>query len=350
MKQSEIAYMRRVNWYNSIIDKISKLPMRLDPSNRIKSINKVLTEAIEKLEKTVHPNYTIDRATQTRLTEISEQMAEKDSESLKRKGEGESRRNFIKFFSFSESPSDFFDKRHQAVIAQQEKMGIEYITEPKPKAEPIKNGPEVKKRSAPKPPSSKTPSVTKLTTPSPSSTRSGSVSSTVSDGSRTSVSIDSSSALSSRTGSISSVDSEKRSTGSRIPPSVRKAAKTSDTPRASGGVITDEAWDKAVAEESKRVAALGEKVIASSQSGTSDEFRKKRDMLVRNLYSNQHVSEAVKIDRHRERELGSKEAARDDKARRAREEMASRATVSSISAPTGTPIKPPSKTPPPRSM
>ena len=99
MKQSEIAYMRRVNWYNSIIDKISKLPMRLDPSKRIKSINKVLTEAIEKLEKTVHPNYTIDRATQTRLTEISEQMAEKDSESLKRKGEGESRRNFIKFFS-----------------------------------------------------------------------------------------------------------------------------------------------------------------------------------------------------------------------------------------------------------
>jgi hypothetical protein len=375
MKQSEIAYGRRVSWHNDIINKISKLSTILSDDERVKKINSILTEAIEKLEKTVNPNYIIDRATKTKLEEISGEMAKKDPESLKRKGEGEGRRNFIKFFSFTESPSDFLDKRHQAVIAQQEKMEIPYITEPKPKAEPVIK-PEAKKRST-KMSSAKTPSVTRSQTPSPSSTRSGSVSSTVSDGSRTTVNMDSSSALSSRTGSISSVDSEREGASSKIPPSVRKAAtQTPDTPRTSidserrgtsskippssaptpgtsrttSGRMSDKEWDEAVRIESERVAEIGKKVIiASSRSGTSDEFKRKQAMLVTGLFDNTHVNAAVKADHKREEELGSKGAVREDKARRAREEIVSKAAAT-ISAPTGTPTKPPSRTPTTRNM
>lgn len=386
MKQSEIAYGRRVSWHNDIIKKISMLSTILSDDERVKKINSILTEAIEKLEKTVNPDYIIDQATKTRLQEISGEMAKKDPESLKRKGEGEGRRNFIKFFSIRESASDFLDKLHQAVIAQQEKMEIPYITEPKPKAEPARTTLEAKKRPAPKLPSTKTPSVTRSQTPSPSSTRSGSVSSRASDISGTTASglststtrMDSSSALSSRSGSISSVDSEREGASSKFPPSRRKAAtQTPDTPRTSvdserrgisskippsaaptpgtsrttSGRMSDKERDEAVARESERVAEIGKKVIiASSRSGTSDEFKRKQAMLVTGLFDNTHVNAAVKADHKREEELGSKGAVREDKARRAREEIVSKATVSTISAPTGTPTKPSSRTPPTRSM
>lgn len=324
MKESE-AYIRRYEWYNALMTKVNKYAKEIiNDKDREKGINELLTKAIVDLEKTVNPNYSIDNdpATKKRLAGISQEIA-KDRGIKLRKGEGEERRNFIKRFSIFESTSDFFDNRHKAIIAKQESNGIPYRTEPgKPKVQPV-----TETRTKPKTPVADASSKTAPTTSTLESRATSSVSR--------------------RNESASVVDSEKERTSSKTEKPKRKAtAPTSNTSVTRSGVMTDKEWDKAVANESRRVADLGKAVVsASSKPDTSDAFKKKQAMLVKGLYDHTNVNAAVKVDRRRERELGGRDAVREDKARREREERSSAAINSGAATTTGVH---PSKTPPVR--
>ncbi len=169
-EEPKSAYEKRVSWYNIIMSGVNRYIEKAGSSeDKEKGINSFLTKAIVDLEKTVNPNYSIDKdpETRNRIAEISSQIF-KDGGVKLRNYAGETRRNIIKFFSIDESPSDFFDKRHQAIIAQQEKMGIKYSTEPKLQSRPHTES---------KAPSTNTPKTTPSNTKSETPARSGSNSS-----------------------------------------------------------------------------------------------------------------------------------------------------------------------------
>jgi hypothetical protein len=140
----DASYDRRVYWYNNVIEEARLValetgntyyPSMINPERK-DAIKKVLTKAIVDLERTLNYQYDIDRdpETEKRIDEISEQMANSPNPGVfKRKGRGEARRSAIKstigVFD-DETPSDFFDRRHQEIIQRQEELGIPYMTSP----------------------------------------------------------------------------------------------------------------------------------------------------------------------------------------------------------------------------
>jgi hypothetical protein len=140
----DASYDRRVYWYNNVIEEARLValetgnayyPSMINPKRK-DAIKKVLTKAIVDLERTLNYQYDIDRdpETEKRIDEISEQMANSPNPGVfKRKGRGEARRSAIKstigVFD-DETPSDFFDRRHQEIIQRQEELGIPYMTSP----------------------------------------------------------------------------------------------------------------------------------------------------------------------------------------------------------------------------
>ncbi len=136
----DASYDKRVYWYNEVIEEARKASLNkshwagvVNPERR-EAIKKVLTKAIVNLERTLNYQYDISRDpdTEKRIDEISEKMARNPNlNDFKRKGEGGIRRAAIKnsvgIFD-DESPSDFFDKRHQAIVKRQEELGIPYRT------------------------------------------------------------------------------------------------------------------------------------------------------------------------------------------------------------------------------
>ncbi len=331
-EEPKSAYEKRVHWYNTLVASVNRYIAKAGSSeDKEKGINDLLTKAIENLEKTVDSNYSVDKDPETkkRLAEISQEIARGGGINL-RMGKGEWRRAFFKLFSDTESISDFFDNRHKAIIAKQESMDISYRTEPeKPKAQPTaetsatSNISGASSRKAPTTSTVKSSAIVVDASPSKAPSTSAVKSSATSP-------------VSSRGESASVVDAEKERTSSKTEKSRRKAeAPTKKILVTSSGVMTDKAWDKAVANESRRVADLGKAVLsASSKPGTSDAFKKKQAMLVKGLYDNTNVNAAVKVDRRRERKLGSKEEVREDKARREREERSSAAIINSGAATT----------------
>lgn len=137
----DASYDKRVYWYNEVIEEARKASLNKShwagvvvTPKRKEAIKKVLTKAIVNLERTLNYQYDISRDpdTEKRIDEISEKMARNPNlNDFKRKGEGEIRRTAIKntvgIFD-DESPSDFFDKRHQAIVKRQEELGIPYRT------------------------------------------------------------------------------------------------------------------------------------------------------------------------------------------------------------------------------
>jgi hypothetical protein len=349
MKDPEVAYERRVDWYNKLMTKVNEYAQQIvSVKEREKVINEFLTKAIENLHKTVDPGYLIanDPDTKKRLAEISKQIAEKRGTNL-RKGAGEERRNNIKSFTsffLGESISDFFDNRHKAIIAKQEINGMAYRTEPEPVATE-RDKPAVqpqseatKKRKAP----ASSTGTTKVSTTTPASAK-------IVDTNPGKAPSSGATRSKSRSESGSVVGAEKEKTGSVTETEKPKRKAISNTSVARSGDMSVKKWDEAVNIESRRVAEIGKEVIsASSRSGTSDKFKKMQATLVTNLFDNTHVNAAVKADRKREEELGSKEAVREDKARRAREEMVraanSKAASVTVVHPSRTPASPKSGT------
>jgi hypothetical protein len=347
MKNSEdpeVAYNRRVKWHNDLMTKVNEIAKRkVDAEKREEEIKRLLSTAIENLHKTVDSGYSIDNdpKTKKRLEEIAKEIVAKKGTNL-RKGEGEGLRVFKKLFSSSESVSDFFDIRHKAIIAKQESMGIPYRTEPdKPRAQPETEATRKPKAAVSRTSTTKAPTTTPakpstividaISSKTPSTNKSGATRSK------------------SRSESGSVVGAEKEKTGSVTETEKPKRKAISNTSVARSGDMSVKKWDEAVNIESRRVAEIGKEVIsASSRSGTSDKFKKMQATLVTNLFDNTHVNAAVKADRKREEELGSKEAVREDKARRAREEMVraanSKAASVTVVHPSRTPASPKSGT------
>ena len=119
------AYEERVDWYNNnIVTKVRKYLQLVNDKEREIAINKVLTDAVVELEQTVDDTYKakdISNDTKAKIANFSKDIA-KSGEIKPRKGEGEDWRVFKKFFSWSESPSDFFDTLLQSVQARGSKI------------------------------------------------------------------------------------------------------------------------------------------------------------------------------------------------------------------------------------
>jgi hypothetical protein len=128
------SHERGADWYNDIIKNAGKAQKGLVGKERDEAINKILTEAIVKLKQTVNPHYAPNLATQNRISKISRQMSKSGSESFIIRSDSDIKGDIITFFTSifgnTESPADFFDKKHRAVIAMQERMGMKYCTEP----------------------------------------------------------------------------------------------------------------------------------------------------------------------------------------------------------------------------
>ena len=119
------AYEERVDWYNNnIVTKVRKYLQLVNDEEREIAINKVLTDAVVELEQTVDDTYKakdISNDTKAKIANFSKYIA-KSGEIKPRKGAGEDWRVFKKFFSWSESPSDFFDTLLQSVQARGSKI------------------------------------------------------------------------------------------------------------------------------------------------------------------------------------------------------------------------------------
>ena len=115
------AYEERVDWYNvNIVTKVRKYLQLVNDKERETAINKVLTDAVVELEQTVDDTYKakdISNDTKAKIANFSKDIA-KSGEINRREGAGEGLRKFKKFFSWSESPSDFFDTLLQSVQAR----------------------------------------------------------------------------------------------------------------------------------------------------------------------------------------------------------------------------------------
>jgi hypothetical protein len=119
------AYEERVDWYNNnIVTKVKKYLQIVNDRDREKAINEVLTNAVVELEQTVDDTYKakyISSDTKAKIANFSKDIA-KSGEINRREGAGEGLRKFKKFFSWSESPSDFFDTLLQSVQARRDKI------------------------------------------------------------------------------------------------------------------------------------------------------------------------------------------------------------------------------------
>lgn len=115
------AYEERVDWYNNnIVSKVSKCLHIVNDKDRETAIKDVLTNAVVELEQTVDDTYkakNISNDTKAKIADFSKDIA-KSKEINRREGAGEGLRKFKKFFSWSESPSDFFDTLLQSVKAR----------------------------------------------------------------------------------------------------------------------------------------------------------------------------------------------------------------------------------------
>lgn len=115
------AYEERVDWYNNnIVSNVSKCLHIVNDKDRETAIKDVLTNAVVELEQTVDDIYkakNISNDTKAKIADFSKDIA-KSKEINRREGAGEGLRKFKKFFSWSESPSDFFDTLLQSVQAR----------------------------------------------------------------------------------------------------------------------------------------------------------------------------------------------------------------------------------------
>jgi len=128
----ENSYNYRVKWYNAIIDKTIKAT-KANPNKKYGAVSEILADAIVTLEQNINPDFNrskIDRATEIRIEEFSQQMVDNGLENFLRKGLSKTRSNIVKFFNgiknlftgAAESPADFFDNLYQSVAIKSQKM------------------------------------------------------------------------------------------------------------------------------------------------------------------------------------------------------------------------------------
>lgn len=106
---------------------------KANPNKKYGAVSKILADAIVTLEQNINPDFNhskIDRATEIRIDEISQQMVDNGLENFLRKGLSKTRSNIVKFFNgiknlftgAAESPADFFDNLYQSVAIKSQKM------------------------------------------------------------------------------------------------------------------------------------------------------------------------------------------------------------------------------------
>lgn len=318
MKNSEdpeVAYNRRVKWHNDLMTKVNEIAKRkVDAEKREEEIKRLLSTAIENLHKTVDSGYSIDNdpKTKKRLEEIAKEIVAKKGTNL-RKGEGEGLRVFKKFFSSSESVSDFFDILHKAIIAKQESMGIPYRTEPdKPRAQPETEA--TRKRKAP----ASSTSTTKVSTTTPASAK-------IVDTNPGKAPSSGATRSKSRSERALVVGAEKE----KVDSVTKKPKRKKDTPPSvtRSDVRTDEGWNRAFDAEGAKAEERAKKEIALSKPVAAG-IESTRNKIATLLATNPNVRELVKKDREQEKAYGGdRSAVLAAKQQAAREEMAASATT-----------------------
>ena len=113
MKQSD-QYRDIVNWYNTILDRVSQAKDSASDLSKEAAINEVLSQSLISLWKSVKPFYVLDDATKGEIVNISNRLNSEGIDKFRRKGQkGEFAHNIIQGIKsiFGKSPSAFFENQ-----------------------------------------------------------------------------------------------------------------------------------------------------------------------------------------------------------------------------------------------